>query len=210
MKTQDLTKDIQGLLEGVPRSKLQVADLIRVLGDRSFGFALILFSIPSALPIPAPGYSIPLGILLMGIAFQMVVGRQQIWLPKRVQGWSFSSKPAQKFLGAFLKAVKLIEFCFQPRLVFICSGLGIRLFGVLVMGLASLMLIPLPFTNSLPALIILLLGLGLAEDDGLFSIGVAVVGVLVLTFYLLILFYGLQFGIEGLKQILNSIRESFF
>jgi len=53
------------------------------IGDRGFGVLLIILSLPSALPVPAPGYSTPFGILIAVLALQMIAGRTTPWLPER-------------------------------------------------------------------------------------------------------------------------------
>ena len=41
--------------------KVTLSELLLIAEERTFGFLFVLLSLPSALPIPAPGYSIPFG-----------------------------------------------------------------------------------------------------------------------------------------------------
>ena len=40
---------------------IRLVDLLELAGKRVFGFLFVILSLPSALPVPAPGYSIPFG-----------------------------------------------------------------------------------------------------------------------------------------------------
>jgi hypothetical protein len=194
MKSLELSKDLRNLLVELPGEDLSVGKLIETLGDRSFGLALIVFALPSALPVPAPGYSIPLGVILILVAGQMIFGRKRLWLPQKILAWKFRSERAQKFLSAFIRFLQYFEKILSPRMEWVCAGVGIRIFGLLVVGMATLMLIPIPFTNTLPAMMVLCIGLGLTEDDGIFGLGVGVVSILVLIFYAVVFSMGIQLG----------------
>ena len=43
--------------------QVKLADILSFAGERIFGFLFVILSLPSALPVPAPGYSIPFGIV---------------------------------------------------------------------------------------------------------------------------------------------------
>lgn len=70
-------------------------ELLKLSGDRTFGFLLVMLSFPSALPVPAPGYSTPFGLLILLLAVQMLWGRHEPWLPFR--GDRSSSAPYSAF-----------------------------------------------------------------------------------------------------------------
>lgn len=205
MRSLELSKDLEALLQKTGGS-LRVSELISVLGDRSFGIALVLFAVPSALPVPAPGYSVPLGVALIIIASQMLFGRKKLWLPRRIREWQVGADKGQKFLRGLIRFLKIFERYLSPRWEKVCSGLGIRLFGILVIALATLMLIPLPLTNTLPAIFVLLVGMGLTEDDGIFSLAVGLIGSLVFFAYVTVFTLAFIYGWDALVHWLESIR----
>ena len=55
------------------------------VGDKGFGVLLVVLAIPSALPVPAAGYSTPFGILIAILSLQMIFGRSTLWLPSRAK-----------------------------------------------------------------------------------------------------------------------------
>ncbi len=75
------------LLKAVrPRSTspgILINDLLRDLGEKSFGWAMLLFSLINLLPLP-PGTTLLTALPLMLIAGQMALGFEQLQLPKMI------------------------------------------------------------------------------------------------------------------------------
>src|SRR3990167_4070681 len=65
--------------------ELTFEQILRLLGDRAFGLAVIFFALPSALPISViPGISFVFGLPIFLLSIQMIFMRSSLWLPKRV------------------------------------------------------------------------------------------------------------------------------
>lgn len=64
--------------------EVNLTDILLLGGERVFGFLFVILSLPSALPVPAPGYSIPFGVLMLILAIQLIVGAKTPWLPKKM------------------------------------------------------------------------------------------------------------------------------
>ena len=79
-----LGETLQKLLNTDDSRGLSINEVTCAVGEKGFGLLLIVLSLPSALPIPAPGYSTPFGVVMALIALQMICGRKAIWLPKRL------------------------------------------------------------------------------------------------------------------------------
>ena len=71
-----------GTISSPRSSEVTLNEILEIAGERTFGFLFVLLSLPSALPIPAPGYSTPFGIVMFLLAAQLIVGREQLWLPE--------------------------------------------------------------------------------------------------------------------------------
>ena len=80
-----LSEALEQLLQNSTRGELSIGDLCSAINDKGYGLLLIILSLPSALPIPAPGYSTPFGIAIALIGIQMLGGRRTIWLPKKIK-----------------------------------------------------------------------------------------------------------------------------
>lgn len=103
-----------------------------------------------------------------------------------------------------------MEAWIRPRCAWSFSKGGHWATGLAVLVLASLMVLPLPLTNTAPAAVIFLIGVGLLEKDGaVIAVGlfltVLAVMLYVLAFYL-ILHFGLQ-GWDELKALLRTWLE---
>ena len=152
-------------------SKVTLAEILSLAGERTFGFLFVLISIPSALPLPAAGYSIPFAIVIFILAIQLVIGRHRPWLPAKIMNSSIELKIAQGFLKAAIPWLRRIEALTQPRLTYICTSLPGQIFIGIAIALMSIsMMIPIPGTNTLPAIGIFVTGFGLLEDDGVISL----------------------------------------
>ncbi|BAU64527.1 exopolysaccharide synthesis protein [Stanieria sp. NIES-3757] len=149
------------------QSDVTLAELLDLAGERIFGFLLVILSFPSALPIPAPGYSIPFGILMFILALQLISGRQRPWLPAKMMKSSMKLETVQGVLQKGIPWLQKIEALSKPRLSYICTGLTGRIIMGIAIALMSIsMMIPIPGTNTLPAMGIWVTGFGLMEDDG--------------------------------------------
>ena len=148
-----------------------LAEILALAGERIFGFLFVLISIPSALPIPAAGYSIPFAIVIFLLAIQLVIGRQRPWMPQKMLNQSIKLETAQGFIKAALPWFRRIEAITKPRFAYLCTSLpGQILIGSAIALMSISMMIPLPLTNTIPAMGIFITAFGLLEDDGLICI----------------------------------------
>lgn len=146
-------------------------DILELAGERTFGFLLVLLALPSALPVPAPGYSIPFGIVIFLLAVQLMVGRVEPWFPKWFRDRSLSLAQAQGIIKAANPWLKRLESFSRPRYTFLCtSRAGRIMLGAAIALMGVSMMIPLPLTNTLPAIGVFVIGFSLIEDDGFISI----------------------------------------
>nr|WP_277925479.1 exopolysaccharide biosynthesis protein [Anabaena catenula] len=86
-----------------------MADILLLAGERIFGFLLVILSLPSALPVPAPGYSTPFGVLIFLLAIQLIAGAKTPWLPQKMFNHPLQLSTVQGFLKAGLPWLCRIE-----------------------------------------------------------------------------------------------------
>ena len=159
--SQVLLHAVRGESESV-----SVADIIDALDARSFGLAVLLFALPSVVPMP-PGVPTVVGIILLIVSVQMVFGREDLWLPGILSKRTF---PRKSLVGAFeglAPRLAWLERLMKPRLLFMTGKLGTILIGVVVLIMAVVLILPLPpGGNFPPALACAVLGMGLVQRDG--------------------------------------------
>ncbi|MBW4502846.1 MAG: exopolysaccharide biosynthesis protein [Scytonema hyalinum WJT4-NPBG1] len=175
-------------------SQVKLADILLLAGERIFGFLFVILSLPSALPVPAPGYSVPFGILIFLLAMQLLVGSKSPWLPQRMMNHPIKLETVQKFLKAGLPWLRRIEALARPRMTYICTTVPGRVtIGSTIALMAISMMIPIPGTNTLPAMGVFVTGFGLLEDDGAISLSglvLCVMGAILSTSILFALIWG--------------------
>lgn len=186
--------------------QVTLEDILTLAGERIFGFLFVLLALPSALPVPAPGYSIPFGILLFILAVQLITGATVPWMPAGFRTRSLSLTQVQGVVKAGLPWLRRIEAISRPRLTPVCTSLpGRVVIGVAISLMAISMMIPIPGTNTLPAIGIFVTGFGLLDDDGAISLGGLVLcvcgGVLSLSIMLAIWLGGTSL-LEYIKQMM--------
>ncbi len=153
------------------RRNVTLSDLLDLAGERSFGFLFVLLSFPSALPIPAPGYSVPFGIAMLLLAAQMLLGRQEPWFPESWRTHGFEVTQVRRVLKLGLPWLRRIESISRPRLTPVCTSVpGRTVIGLAIALMAISMMFPIPGTNTLPAMGIFVTGFGLLDDDGAISL----------------------------------------
>ena len=206
MSQQKLSEELRTLLQ-TDAEALTVAQLVDRVGDRGFGLLLLVLSLPSALLVPAAGYSVPFGILLVVLAVQMLVGKTHPVFPKRLQRVTLSKSLAEKLLNGASWIFEKLEWIIRPRMRWVGQRIGLTLMGVLVMIMAILMMIPIPLTNSFPAMVIFLIGVGLTEEDGVFAILACFVGVFAVLLYGGLIWAMILYGPEVAETIKESIRS---
>jgi hypothetical protein len=177
-----------------PEGSICIEDILELAGERSFGFFLAVLSFPSALPLPAPGYSTPFGVFIVLLALQLVAGRTTPWLPKWVLQTSVERKQFQKWAQAGIPWLQRIEKIARPRWRQLCTTrLGQVWLGTWIGLMGISMIIPVPGTNTLPAMGVFVTAFGLLEEDGILcSLGslICVAGGLLTTSILIGLWLG--------------------
>ena len=202
----NLSADLRELLSQGNARGITIGRLLQTLGDRGFGLLFIILSLPSALPVPAPGYSTPFGIIITILALQLMAGRETPWLP----GWATKKRIgrnlADTLIGAAVGFFKRVEHLIKPRWQFALARRGQILSGILIITMAALMILPIPLTNTAPAMVIFVIGVAMVEDDGLGMVLSCALAVLALLLYLAVFaaisYFGLQ-GLDELKEIIG-------
>jgi hypothetical protein len=206
-----LSKDLHRFfVESPPAEQVTLADTLELAGERTFGFLLVLLALPSALPVPAAGYSVPFGVVMLLLALQLIVGRTTPWLPRKIMQRPIAVSRVQGIVKAGIPWMQRIENVTRPRLTFICSTrLGRSLLGLAIALMSISMMIPIPGTNTLPAMGIFVIGFGLLDDDGAISLAGLVLCCLGATLTGSIL-YAIAFGGTSLYDWLKTAIKGLF
>lgn len=179
--------------------KLTLEQIVDILEGRGMAAFLILFSFPFCLPITLPGLSTPFGILLAFLGLRIAFGKRA-WWPKWLLKKEVKSDSIYKVSEKILYVLRKIKKLTHPRYFALTQRQGmIFAHGILIFILSLLLAlpIPIPFTNMIAAFPILLMGIGLLEDDGLIIILAYLFAGLCFAFFLGVFFLG--------KSLLNQL-----
>jgi hypothetical protein len=171
-----LSDDLERWLAG--DGEKTVGSLVDLFGQRSFAILFVLLLGVPALPLPTGGATHVFEVIAMLLALQLIIGRDQIWLPRRWCALSLAGPKQQRFIAALMRMVRRLERISRRRFGFL---FGHRLsqvaFGVLALAgtLGAFLAPPFSGLDTLPALGVVLLSLGvLLEDIAIVVVGVAV------------------------------------
>ncbi len=157
---------------------MTLAELEGILQGR--GFALFILVLSAPFMVPTPGLSVPFGIAIAMLGMRIALGRKPS-LPGFILRTRISYKVLQRIMSPLIRVVERFEKGVKPRMQYLQRHpWAINLIGVGIVsgGLILALPLPIPFSNSLPALSIMLLAAGMMERDGLLVLWGYVAGVL--------------------------------
>jgi len=156
------------LLERLARDageRISMREIANALDDRSFGAFLLVFAVPNLIPLP-PGATMVLGLPMVFVAWQMVIGYQKVWLPRALADYSIDRSTFQRMVTRVSPWLRSAENWVRPRNWPLNGAIRERLFGIFALLLGITCVLPIPFGNWLPALAVAILGVAHTERDG--------------------------------------------
>lgn len=152
------------------RTDLAIGELTEAFGERAFGALMFVFAVPNVIPTP-PGTSAVLGLPLVFLTFQLMIGRDTLWLPERIRNRLINPSLISSFVSRAGPYLERFEKILRPRWsLLVHNNAAERMIGVATFAMAIVLFLPIPFGNILPAAAIAVLALGLAERDGIAAV----------------------------------------
>lgn len=150
---------------------LSLEYLLQLIGERAFGMALLLFALPSALPFSAvPGVAFVFSLPIILFSLQMIYGKTTLWLPKALAKRTIKQDKFIKIIQATVPYLAKLERLLKPRWSFMTSRSMEIINGITIFCLALLLILPIPFSNFVFALLIIIFSLGFIGKDGVFIV----------------------------------------
>ncbi|MEA5580508.1 exopolysaccharide biosynthesis protein [Nodularia harveyana UHCC-0300] len=162
------SQDVKLLLQRLAENPLTLGNIISETSERGFSLVIALLVLPFLFPTP-PGFSTALGITCLLMSAQMALGRRKPWLPKKIASIKFPHWFAQQLLQNLQRFTKCLEKISRPRFEKLTQHqMTWRINGICLTWLALLLMSPYPpFSNSVPAIGMLLLAVATIESDGI-------------------------------------------
>lgn len=181
------SQELNRLLIKLSVKPISIAEILRQTGERGFCLVISLLVLPFLFPMP-PGLSGIMGLGCFILGGQMALGRKYPWMPKRVARFKFPRRLSRQLLKSVRRLITWLEKIVRSRWLGISKHpYAWRGNGLCIAWLSILLMLPIPFTNPLPAIAILFLTIATIEFDGL----------LMCVGYLLSLFNTVFFGFMG-------------
>jgi hypothetical protein len=154
-----------------------IGALTTLMGEKSFALILMLLLFPAAIPIPTGGVTHVLEIFALLVAVQVVLGRRELWLPRRVREHELGEAMTGKAVPVLVRRVRWLERWSRPRLARpLDTRIARSVLGVFVLLFVVGALVAPPFSglDTLPALGVVIVCLGIILDDVLVvALGIA-------------------------------------
>lgn len=158
-------------LASEPKDRVALGDLLSVLGERAFGVLMLILSLPNAAGLGTiPGLSTVFGVPQILVALQMVLGAERPWLPRFIRAKSIAMSDFRTMVIKSTPYLVKFERLLRPRLEVMTVGLAERALGFVLLVLAILVSLPIPFANQPPAVAQALIALAIIERDGVFAL----------------------------------------
>lgn len=155
--------------------------LTELFGEKSFAVLFVLLLAVPALPLPTGGVTHVFEVIAMLLALELVAGRRQVWLPQRWRRLEIGADMRRRFNEVLVRRIRWLERHSRPRAGALLSHrLSGVLHGVVVLGLSATAFLAPPFTglDTLPAMGVVVLSLGILLDDSLLALAGLVIGAL--------------------------------
>jgi hypothetical protein len=153
---------------GLPDERVSVAGLVDAHGPAANGSLLLLLAVPCLLPIPGTGTVLGFGVIAMAVA--MWRGTLDEGLPRRVAELQMSRTWAQRVLATLASIYGMASGVAKARSCRLMPAPGRGWLAALIGTMGVMLIVPIPFGNVLPALALILIGLGLTFRDGLVTL----------------------------------------
>jgi hypothetical protein len=154
---------LKQLLAKLPEEDVSIGFIVLQMRRRSFGGIFIVLAALGLLP----GISFFAGLAMLVPAFQMALGFRAPLLPRFIRQRRIGVTVVRTLGNRVIPWIEKAERYIKPRWIPLTLPPVPMIIGVITIGLAFIVMLPLPFSNLPPALALICFSLGLLERDGM-------------------------------------------
>lgn len=195
------TQVIEDVVNKSSADRIPVRDLVEAMDAIGFGLVMMIFAFGIVIPLPPPFPSI-ISIPLAIFSLQMALGFSAPKLPKRFSDLSVKRSVLAMLVQKSSPYIRRVERILRPRLSFMTHGIMERVIGVFTLIFSISIFLPIPLSNFIPGLGILIISFGLLGKDGLIVIIGLVVGSIGIAITTASVFLGVE-AFHYLKDLIN-------
>lgn len=166
-----LAEKVRKIIHKIPNRNLTLAEIVNLLGNNGLLLFAALLSIIFLIPVSIPGFSTVFGVIIFFIGLSYLLNKR-LWIPNYMKTKTLSAEKLSKSLNKGLKWFHFLEKISTPNRfnIIINNKVVNKINAFLVLVGALFLMLPfglMPFSNTLPALIILFLSIGILQKDGI-------------------------------------------
>ena len=161
-----LISALEEIARDAPEDGLSLGDFVDALGERAFGVMLFALALPVSIPFL---YGVPqlMSLPMMALSAQMVMGREEPWLPARFKRRMIARASLQQMARGGRRWFGWLEALARPRLLVFSHAAAERVIGAVFTVFCASIMVPLPATNTTPGIALAIAALGLLTRDGI-------------------------------------------
>ncbi|MEI6084931.1 MAG: exopolysaccharide biosynthesis protein [Verrucomicrobiota bacterium] len=201
-----LSATLVSVAESLPPQSVTLRDLLTLIGEQGLLLLCVFLSLPFLLPVSIPGVSTVFGLAIIFIGTGVTFNRLP-WFPQLILNRPLSTDRLKEVFKRGAGIVSRFEHFVRPRWLVLSGGPAMNFLNGCALVLGGVLLIfPLglvPFSNTLPALAILFLALGMLERDGVCTIVGYLMNVATITYFTILAIGVLRAG-ESLRSLFGS------
>jgi hypothetical protein len=168
MNIMQKKKKISELLEDIKNigneDKVSLEAILNSNPDSCY-FLMFIVTVFSILPLI---FAIVFGTIGIFIVGQLLIGYKTIRLPKKLANLSINRKTLIATIDKITPTFKRLEVLTKNRFLFLFNDKVLFLLNVYVLLQLMILLIPIPFLNTIPTMSALFIVFGILNRDGLF------------------------------------------
>lgn len=161
------TESLRSIEERAAAGPVTIGELFAICGRQGHAFLAIFLVLPFLQPLPLPGVSSAIGVVLAIIGV-FVALRRPPWVPGRLARVVVEPDVVLRICKRLEKLFGRVEHVVRPRVQWLFAQRWFRVTNGAIWIAHALVFslpLPIPLTNAFPALVILLLAVGILEED---------------------------------------------
>lgn len=186
-----LSETLAKTIDGIEGDTVTLRQLMTSIGEQGLLMICAIATLPFLIPVSIPGVSTVFGAAIVLLAVAITLNRMP-WLPQRILDRKLETAKLVPALHKGVRIVSRIDAWVRPRALALTTGAMVRVNGLTLIFAGLLLMAPfgfVPFSNTAPAVGILLLTIGMLQRDGLF-VALGYLGTLLTVVYFSVLIYG--------------------
>jgi hypothetical protein len=160
------TELLHDALEASGGDMITLGDFLDPLGERAFGFLILVLALPNFIPVPI-GVGGVMGVLIVLAGAQMLLGLSHPWLPNALRRRGLARASLYRFIHRLTPVLRWLERWCQPRWAVLTQHPWHRVTGFLLVLMGLALALPIPFTNYLFGILLIVYAVALIERDGI-------------------------------------------